>query len=277
MRLWDSSTGQPIGAPLTGHTGMVYAVAFSPDGKRIVSGSFDKTVRLWDTGTGQPIGPPLTGHTEMVYAVAFSPDGKRIVSGSDDKTVRLWDADTGQPIGAPLIGHTQGVTSVAFSPDGKRIVSGSDDKTVRLWDSSTGQPIGAPSRCLRTAWRLRCGVRPGASITAWAARHVDSSTNVGQVARGDDLPVVIAQTGVAGLTQKLAHQRRRPHAAFECVGAGVVEHAAHVVEAGAGQDRRVRLLHQGCGARVGLAGICQVAERACPMRQPPLGLLAGGA
>ena len=81
-------------------------MAFSPDGKRIVSGSHDNTLRLWDADTGQPIGQPMTGHTGAVFSVAFSPDGKRIVSGSYDKTVRLWDADTGQPIGQPLTGHT---------------------------------------------------------------------------------------------------------------------------------------------------------------------------
>jgi WD40 repeat protein len=69
-------------------------VAFSSDGKRIVSGSDDKTLRLWDATTGQPIGPPLQGHTESVTSVAFSPDGRRIVSGSDDNTLRLWDLDT---------------------------------------------------------------------------------------------------------------------------------------------------------------------------------------
>ncbi|HXY64632.1 MAG TPA: TIR domain-containing protein, partial [Mycobacterium sp.] len=146
VRLWDANTGQPVGAPLTGHTGEVWSVAFSPDGHRLVSGSLDHTVRLWDADTGRPIGAPLTGHTDDVYGVAFSPDGHRIASASryPDDTVRLWDADTGQPIGAPLTGHTDSVTSVAFSPDGHRLASGSLDDTVRLWNTDTGQPIGAP-------------------------------------------------------------------------------------------------------------------------------------
>ncbi|MFN9570871.1 MAG: WD40 repeat domain-containing protein, partial [Cyanobacteriota bacterium] len=112
------------------------AVAFSHDGRRIVSGSDDTTLRLWDAATGKPIGPPLQGHTDPVRSVAFSPDGRRIVSGSGDNTLRLWDAATGKPIGPPLQGHKNTVLSLAFSPDGRRIVSGSDDNTLRLWDAT---------------------------------------------------------------------------------------------------------------------------------------------
>jgi WD40 repeat protein len=155
VRQWNAQTGHPLGNPMIGHMAPVNSVAFSPNGKRIVSGSDDKTLRLWDTQTGQPIEPPLRGHTDNVTSVAFSPDGKRIISGggsivglgrdgATDNTVRLWDAQTGHPLGNPLIGHESSVRSAAFSPDSKRILSGSDDKTLRLWDTQTGQPIGQP-------------------------------------------------------------------------------------------------------------------------------------
>ena len=82
------------------------SAAFSPDGKRIVTASEDKTARLWDAETGKPIGEPLKGHEAYACAsAAFSPDGKRIVTASEDKTARLWDAETGKPIGEPLKGH----------------------------------------------------------------------------------------------------------------------------------------------------------------------------
>jgi WD40 repeat protein len=117
----------------------VSSVAFSPDGTRIVSGAFDKTLRLWDARTGAEL-QILRGHDNYVYSVAFSPDGTRIVSGSNDTTLRLWDAWTGAELQI-LRGHEDFVYSAAFSLDGTRIVSGAFDKTLRLWDAQTGAEL----------------------------------------------------------------------------------------------------------------------------------------
>ena len=134
------------------HDSRVSSIAFSPNGKTLVSGSSDRTVRLWDVATGQLIRPSLHGHEAAVTSVAFSPDGQTIVSGSVDQTVRLWDVATGQLIRPPLHGHEDVIRSVAISPVrvatpsglSYLIVSGSSDKTVRLWELATGQPFGQP-------------------------------------------------------------------------------------------------------------------------------------
>ncbi|KIM21677.1 hypothetical protein M408DRAFT_44464, partial [Serendipita vermifera MAFF 305830] len=78
----------------TGHSYIIQSVAFSPDGRRVVSGSWDKTVRIWDAETGDLVTQPFQGHKDWVTSVAFSPDGRRVVSGSNDRTVRIWDAET---------------------------------------------------------------------------------------------------------------------------------------------------------------------------------------
>jgi hypothetical protein len=114
-------------------------VAISADGKRIVSGSADRTVKVWDSTTGQDL-LTLRGHGDTVKCVAISADGKRIVSGSYDRTVKVWDAATGQEL-LTLQGITHWVNCVAISPDGKRIVTGDGDRIVKVWDSSTGQML----------------------------------------------------------------------------------------------------------------------------------------
>jgi len=74
---------------------MVYSVSYSPDGKTLASGSYDKTVKLWDAATGKELAT-LKGHSGPVQSVAFSPDGKTLATASDDKTIKLWDLATGK-------------------------------------------------------------------------------------------------------------------------------------------------------------------------------------
>ncbi|MET0626524.1 MAG: AAA-like domain-containing protein, partial [Pyrinomonadaceae bacterium] len=122
---------------LKGHTNTVEAVAFSPDGKRIVTGGIDDAAKVWDAVTGQELFT-LKGHKETVADVAYSPDGKQIVTGSHDGTARVWDAATGQQM-LVLRGHEGIVSGVAYSPDGKRIATSSYDTTAKIWDALTGQ------------------------------------------------------------------------------------------------------------------------------------------
>jgi DNA-binding beta-propeller fold protein YncE len=145
LKVWDAATGQNL-LTLKGHMAQVFSVAYSPDGRRIVSGGFGNDPRtrktfgelkVWEAATGRNL-LTLKGHTGNVWRVAYSPDGKRIVSGGGE--LKVWDAATGQNL-LSLKGHTWGVSSVAYSPDGRRIVSGSWDKTLKVWDAATGQEL----------------------------------------------------------------------------------------------------------------------------------------
>ncbi len=122
------------------HQGSVQCVAFSPDGKYVLTGSQDFTARLWETASGKPVGPPLR-HRTTVQSVAFSPDGKYVLTGSRDRTARLWETGSGQPVGPPLP-HRDAVWDVAFSPDGKYVLTGSQDMTAQVWETASGKPVG---------------------------------------------------------------------------------------------------------------------------------------
>jgi WD40 repeat protein/tetratricopeptide (TPR) repeat protein len=145
VKVWDAITGQEV-LTLKGHSGTVSRVIFSPDGRRLASGSSDGTVRVWDTVTGQEY-VTLRGHSGEVRAVAFSPDCRRLASGgtlhlpgkATAGEVMVWDVSTHQD-GLTLRGHINSVKGVAFSPDGQRLASAGDG-TVKVWDAVTGQQM----------------------------------------------------------------------------------------------------------------------------------------
>jgi WD40 repeat protein/serine/threonine protein kinase len=131
------------------HPASVQEVAFSPDGRTILTGCEDQTARLWEAGTGRPIGAPLPQGGELV-AAAFSSDGETILTasqvankGSVRGETRLWEVATGRPLG-PALTHPCRVSAAALSPDGKLVLTGCQDHTARLWETATGRPVGAP-------------------------------------------------------------------------------------------------------------------------------------
>jgi WD40 repeat protein/serine/threonine protein kinase len=157
LKVWDAETGQELFC-FKGHG----TVAWSPDGKRLASGSSDyKAVKVWDVQTGQEL-LTLKGFTEPShfgwYSVAFSPDGKRLATGNhhcDEQArslpseLKVWDATTGRGL-LTLKGYTGGVSGVAFSPDSKRLISGSGGRdqegklipgAVKVWDATTGREL----------------------------------------------------------------------------------------------------------------------------------------
>ena len=149
--LWDATTGE-YQSSLNEHDealsnsrpyGHGGGIAFSSDGKTLVSGSLDGTVRLWKmkTAKGKDTGSlraTLNGHTAGVLCVDLSPDGRTIASGSVDKTVRLWDVRT-QKVIAILEGHTAKILTVAFNPDGSTLATGCRAGAIHLWDPTTGK------------------------------------------------------------------------------------------------------------------------------------------
>ena len=134
-KIWDVLTGQCLHT-LKGHTGWVLSAAFSPDGKKIVTASYDNTAKIWDASTGECL-HTLEGHAGRVSSAVFSPDGSKIVTASDCDAAKIWDALTGQCL--QTFGHICNVHSAVFSPDGKKIVTASWDNTAKIWDVLTDQ------------------------------------------------------------------------------------------------------------------------------------------
>jgi WD40 repeat protein len=134
LKIWDAKTGKLV-ATLKGHTDPVYCLAWTADGKTLISGSSDESIRTWNTTTWQQIAA-LTGHTYYVIGIAISPNGRILASASYDDTARLWNLENGQPIGSPLQ-HEKDVRCTSFSTDGMLLVTVCDDNNAYMWDIST--------------------------------------------------------------------------------------------------------------------------------------------
>ena len=139
----------------TGHNGAVYRARFSPDGKLVATGGYDKLIMLWNPAEVRPIdigkrldgqadaalnAVQLAGHDGPVRSVAFSPNGKLALSGSEDNTIRVWDIASADGV-KTLRGHGSSVRSCVFSPDGQWVLSGGDDESVRLWNVQGYQEV----------------------------------------------------------------------------------------------------------------------------------------
>jgi len=129
MFLWEPSKDKKSIARMTGHQQLINVVSFSPDGRVIASGSFDKSIKLWNGLTGKFIAS-LRAHVEAVYQVSWSPDSRLLVSGSRDSTLKLWDIRT-QKLKNDLPGHADAVYTVDWNGD--KVCSGSKDRLLKIW------------------------------------------------------------------------------------------------------------------------------------------------
>jgi hypothetical protein len=140
VRLFQTSDWKLLNV-LRGHDDVVFSVAFTPDGNRLATGSFDHTVGLWDVASHQKL-KTYTGHSDFVYAVAFGPDGKKLASAGKDRIVRLVEIDTGKSL-FTFSGMENDIMALAFSPDGKRVVSSGFETALYWWNTETGEQVKA--------------------------------------------------------------------------------------------------------------------------------------
>lgn len=171
VELYTMASGDLL-RTLSGHTDTINSVAFSPDGKHMLTGAgpADLTARLWDTTTGEEL-RAFKGHGNSISSVAFSPDGGQVLTGSLDGTARLWDTATGEQL-RHFSGHGGAVYAVAFAPDGKAVLTGGADKTAKLWHLDDADLVRIA--CVALTRDLTSEERSRFSITDTAATCHDS-------------------------------------------------------------------------------------------------------
>ena len=151
LRIWDWRNGRQV-AECSGFKDKVWAIAFSPDGKLIATGSYDHSVRLWDAKSGAAV-RQFGSIGERANSVTFSPDGTKLAAAYDKGTLIVWDLKSGVTV-FKVQHHNSDVNSVAYSPDGKLMASGSKDRTIAIIDASSGRLLNRLSGHTKSAYHL---------------------------------------------------------------------------------------------------------------------------
>jgi len=209
----------------------ILSYAFSPDRKRLLSGSTEGSVRIWDVESGRCL-RVLTGHKMSVWSLGWSADGKRALSGADDNTLRLWDVETGQCLRV-IEGHSGDVVSISWNADGHRALSGSRDSTARLWELESGQCLNVFIGHTMGAWSVALSADQSLALSGAA----DSTIRLWSLATGRCLRVLEGHTNSVYSVVWSADQR---HAL-----SGSVDKTARLWEVDTGQCLRVFEGHKG--------------------------------
>jgi len=188
-RLYDIHTRELV-VRFSPH-GVVASADVSPDGRRVVTGSWDRSAKIWDVETGRVLVKLDGVHDGSINSACFSPDGKRVLTASDDGTARLWNADDGQPLEPEFRGHEGPIHQACFSSDGARVLTASKDKTAKIADTASGEVL---QRLAGHEWAVRCGAfsRDGGLVITGSE---DNTAAIWDAATGERKLVLAGHTG----------------------------------------------------------------------------------